>query len=105
MENLRIIKEMFEDDREGLEEAVEIFSQTIPSTIDEVNSALMNKNLESVLECVHRLKGTAGYLEFELSLALIKKIEASNGDFQVITVLWSELESILLATVTSIKAL
>ncbi|NTS78877.1 Hpt domain-containing protein [Catenovulum sp. SM1970] len=66
--------EMFEDDTAAAKEVATVFCEYIPEVLTDIHNAAQGDDKQNLVDLLHRLKGSIGYLGFtELSAKIIQQ--------------------------------
>ncbi len=92
--DLAILEELFEDDREGMREMMDLFLRNADRLIGEIDTALQSADAAALEKSGHGLKGAANAIGVERIGLLAQKIEQAgqDGDFSTCTGLRAALD-------------
>ncbi len=103
-EKISCLFDLFDDDLDILKEVSQLFCSYIPDTLAELNEAKLANDRKSIFRILHRVKGSVGYLGFELEAKLVMEYEKQAQEQDLEQLDFTLLNTQLSTLVTLVKS-
>lgn len=106
--DLSLVEEMAKGNEEFVRQLIEIFTSTVPATVDELKAALHNKNSQQIGAIAHKLKPTIDTLLIRSLQADIRTLEQqgkNNENYEQLQPLVHKVSDTLLEVVAQLESL